>query len=74
MGRPTSKPCCGAAGAGYDSALCIGENLGVHAGSDEATPEFVAANWARITDSAGARPFGDAGAALRGAFAGPRGG
>ncbi|MBL8325994.1 MAG: SDR family NAD(P)-dependent oxidoreductase [Rubrivivax sp.] len=58
-----------AAGAGYYSAVRIVENLGVHAGDEAATPEFVAANWSRITDTAGARPFRDAGAALLGAFA-----
>jgi NAD(P)-dependent dehydrogenase (short-subunit alcohol dehydrogenase family) len=62
-----------AAGAGYFSAVRIVESPGVHAGDDEATPEFVAANWARITDAAGARPFRDAGAALLGAFAQRRG-
>ncbi|MBL8315597.1 MAG: SDR family NAD(P)-dependent oxidoreductase [Rubrivivax sp.] len=62
-----------AAGAGYYSAVRIVENLGVHAGDEEATPEFVAAHWGRITDAAGARPFRDAGAALLGAFAQRRG-
>jgi NAD(P)-dependent dehydrogenase (short-subunit alcohol dehydrogenase family) len=61
-----------AAGAGYFSAVRIVENLGVHATADEATPEFVAANWGRITDAADARPFGDAGAALLGAFGASR--
>ena len=58
-----------AAGAGYFSTVRIVEGQGVHAGPDEVSPEFVAAQWARIADPAAARPFDSAGDALMGAFA-----
>ena len=61
-----------AAGAGYFSTVRIVEGQGVHAASDEVSPEYVAANWARIDDPSGARPFASAGDALLGAFAGER--
>jgi NAD(P)-dependent dehydrogenase (short-subunit alcohol dehydrogenase family) len=59
-----------AAGAGYFSTVRLVEGLGVHAAPEEISPEFVAANWARIDDATGARPFANAGDALIGAFAG----
>jgi hypothetical protein len=59
-----------AAGGGYVATVRIEEGLGVHAPAGERiTPEFVAAQWDRISDMSQARPFGDAGAALMGAFA-----
>jgi NAD(P)-dependent dehydrogenase (short-subunit alcohol dehydrogenase family) len=58
-----------AAGAGYFSTVRIVEGLGLHAGADEVSPEFVAEHWAQISSEAGARPFANAGVALIGAFA-----
>jgi len=57
-----------AAGAGYFSTVRIEEGQGIVAPPEAVSPEFVAANWARISDMSAARPFGDAGAALMGAF------
>jgi NAD(P)-dependent dehydrogenase (short-subunit alcohol dehydrogenase family) len=61
-----------AAGAGYFARVQMVEGLGVHLDADEVTPENVAAQWPRIADMSGARPFDSAGAALLGAFAPPR--
>jgi len=57
-----------AAGAGYFSTVRLVEGQGVHAALDDVSPEFVAANWARISDPSGARPFASAVDALMGAF------
>ncbi len=61
-----------AAGAGYFSTVRIVEGLGVHAAADEASPEFVAAQWDRIAAAEGARGFDSAVHALQGAFAPPQ--
>jgi NAD(P)-dependent dehydrogenase (short-subunit alcohol dehydrogenase family) len=58
-----------AAGAGYFSAVRLVEGLGVHAAPGECSPEFVAAQWARIHSREGERPFDSATDALIGAFA-----
>jgi len=47
------------------------EGQGVHAAVNDISPEFVAANRARISDPRGARPFASAADALMGAF-GPK--
>jgi NAD(P)-dependent dehydrogenase (short-subunit alcohol dehydrogenase family) len=60
--------CILSAGAGYFSTVQIVEGLGVHAPADDITPEFVAANWGRISDMSAARPFDSAVDALMGAF------
>ena len=60
--------CILSAGAGYFSTVQIVEGLGVHASADAITPEFVAANWGRISDMSAARPFDSAVDALMGAF------
>jgi NAD(P)-dependent dehydrogenase (short-subunit alcohol dehydrogenase family) len=57
-----------AAGAGYFSTVRIVEGLGVHAGADEVSPEYVASHWDRIAAPEAARPFASAGDALLGAF------
>jgi NAD(P)-dependent dehydrogenase (short-subunit alcohol dehydrogenase family) len=57
-----------AAGAGYFARVQIMEGQGVHLALADVSPEAVAANWDRIADMAGARPFDSAGAALAGAF------
>jgi len=57
-----------AAGAGYFARVQIVESQGVHLPLAEVTPESFAANWDKIADMAGARPFDSAGAALAGAF------
>ena len=57
------------AGAGYFSTVQLVEGRGVHAPADDVSPEFVAANWARIADMAQARPYDSAGDALVAAFA-----
>jgi len=49
-----------AAGAGYFSSIQIVEGQGVHAGLDNVTAEFVAHNWARITNMQNAKPFNSA--------------
>jgi NAD(P)-dependent dehydrogenase (short-subunit alcohol dehydrogenase family) len=59
-----------AAGAGYFARVQMMEGRGVHLGGDDLSPEGVAANWERIADMSGARPFDSAGAALLGAFSG----
>jgi NAD(P)-dependent dehydrogenase (short-subunit alcohol dehydrogenase family) len=58
-----------AAGAGYFSTVHIVEGLGVQAGADEVSPEYVAAHWDRIAAREAARPFASASEALLGAFA-----
>jgi hypothetical protein len=40
------------------------EGLGVHAPADNASPEFVAAHWAQISDHSGERGFDSASEAL----------
>ena len=57
-----------AAGAGYFARVQIMESQGVHLPLAEVSPESFAANWDKIADMAGARPFDSAGAALAGAF------
>ena len=57
-----------AAGAGYFARVQIMESQGVHLPLAEVSPESFAANWEKIADMAGARPFDSAGAALAGAF------
>ena len=57
-----------AAGAGYLARVQIMESRGVHLAPAEVTPEAVAAQWGKIADMSGARPFDSAGAALAGAF------
>jgi NAD(P)-dependent dehydrogenase (short-subunit alcohol dehydrogenase family) len=57
-----------AAGAGYFARVQIMESQGVHLPLAEVSPEAFAANWDKIADMAGARPFDSAGAALAGAF------
>ncbi len=57
-----------AAGAGYFARVQIMESQGVHLVLADVSPEAVAANWGKIADMAGARPFDSAGAALAGAF------
>lgn len=57
-----------AAGAGYFARAQIMESQGVHLPLAEVSPESFAANWDKIADMAGARPFDSAGAALAGAF------
>ena len=58
-----------AAGAGYFSSVRVVESLGVHAEAGETSPEFVAANWARINSREGERPFDSATDAFVSAFA-----
>ena len=57
-----------AAGAGYLARVQIMESQGVHLAPADVTPEAVAAQWGKIADMSGARPFDSAGAALAGAF------
>ena len=57
-----------AAGAGYFSTVRIVEGQGVHLAPEAVSPEAVAAQWADIQATDGARGFADAGAALLGAF------
>ena len=56
------------AGAGYFSTVRLVEGQGVHAPADEVSPEYVAAHWAEIASTEGARPFDSATDALLGAF------
>jgi NAD(P)-dependent dehydrogenase (short-subunit alcohol dehydrogenase family) len=58
-----------AAGAGYFARVQLMESQGVHLAGDDISAEGVAANWQRIADMSGARPFDSAAAALMGAFA-----
>jgi NAD(P)-dependent dehydrogenase (short-subunit alcohol dehydrogenase family) len=53
-----------AAGAGYFSGVQVVEAMGVRAPEGEATPEFVAEQWAKIHDMSQARPFANATQAL----------
>ena len=57
-----------AAGAGYLARVQIMESQGVRLAPADVTPEAVAANWEKIADMSGARPFDSAAAALAGAF------
>lgn len=56
------------AGGGYFSTVRIVEGQGVHASADEVSPEFVAAQWAKISDISGERGYGSATDALLGVF------
>lgn len=60
-----------AAGAGYFSSIQVVEGQGVHAGLEQVTAEFVARNWAQITDMQNARPFNSAMDALNSYFGHP---
>jgi NAD(P)-dependent dehydrogenase (short-subunit alcohol dehydrogenase family) len=53
-----------AAGAGYFAGVQVVESMGVRAPEGQATPEFVAEQWAKIHDMAQARPFANATQAL----------
>jgi NAD(P)-dependent dehydrogenase (short-subunit alcohol dehydrogenase family) len=53
-----------AAGANHFAGVQVVEGLGVVAPQGQVTPEFVAANWARIQDMNGARSFANATQAL----------
>ncbi len=56
------------AGGGYFSTVRIVEGQGVHASAEEVSPEFVADQWARISDVSGERGYNSATDALLGVF------
>ncbi|WP_137921639.1 SDR family NAD(P)-dependent oxidoreductase [Hydrogenophaga sp. 2FB] len=56
------------AGGGYFSTVRIVEGPGVHASAEEVSPEFVADQWAKISDVCGERGYGSATDALLGVF------
>jgi len=56
------------AGGGYYSTVRIVEGQGVHASPEEVSPEFVADQWAKISDVSGERGYGSATDALLGVF------
>jgi hypothetical protein len=53
-----------AAGAGYFAGVQVVESMGVRAPNGQATPEFVAEQWASIHDMSQARSFANATQAL----------
>jgi len=59
------------AGGGYFSTVRIVEGCGVHAPVGDISPEFVADQWARISDMSNERHYGSATDALLGVFGTP---
>ena len=55
---------CHVTAAGYFAGVQVVEAMGVRAPDGEASPEFVAEQWAKIHDMSQARPFANATQAL----------